>query len=283
VLQRSFQGDACLEAMARYGTTITFAVPTQLDQLTGAATWGRRLPRLRTIISGGAPCPPHTLAAVRAAGYPVRDAYGLTECGPNCFRATPEQESAPEGSVGWPLPYLETRIVNHAGALVPPGETGELQMRGPQLFAGYFRDPERTARALTADGWLRTGDVAAVDEHGAHVIRGRLSDMFISGGENVHPGEVEVVLRRCAHVRDAVVVGVPDATWGEVGHAVVVAESGAIDRDALRREARTWLAGYKLPRHVTVVQDLPRLGSGKVDRQAVRALVTPSAGAPRAP
>lgn len=285
VLLPAFEAAHCLTALARHRVTVSFGVPTQYERLRRAPGWGTALPQLRTFISGGAPCPRATLAAVRAAGYPIRDAYGLTECGPNCFVATDEQARAHPGSVGWPLPGLAARLVDEQGAPPPVGAVGELQLRGPQLCAGYYRDPERTAAAFTADGWLRTGDLARREADGAYVICGRRSDMYISGGENVFPGEVEEALRRCAGVRDACVVGVPDAQWGEVGCAVVELEEPLSDdaarpqgvapavAEALRQALRAHLAGFKIPATLQVVPALPRLGSGKIDRRAVRGLI----------
>jgi fatty-acyl-CoA synthase len=138
------------------------------------------------------------------------------------------------------------------------------------MFAGYFGAPERTAEALTADGWLRTGDLARRDVRGVHAICGRRKEMFISGGENVFPGEVEAALSDCPGVAEVAVVAMPDAKWGEVGCAFVVGRgelppTGA----ALLGFARGRLAGYKVPRRVVLVDALPRLGSGKIDRQAL--------------
>ena len=272
VLLTAFAVDRCLAALARHDVTMAFAVPTQLDMLQHGDAWGQALPRLRTIISGGAPCPPSTLAAVRAAGYRVRDAYGLTECGPNCFVATDEQVRSRPGYVGWPMPMLRSRVVDASGHPVPAGMPGELQLRGPQVCAGYFRDAGLTAALFTPDGWLRTGDLAIIETDGAHAIRGRLSEVYISGGENIMPAEVEAALRTCTGVRDAGVVGVPDPHWGETGFAVVEAIGSAPDAATLRSELRQRLAGYKMPRHLHVVPALPRLANGKVDRRALRAL-----------
>lgn len=285
VLLPVFEPDRCFAALDRHRVTLSFGVPTQFEQLRRVPGWGEALPRLRTFISGGAPCPLSTLEAVRAAGYRIRDAYGLTECGPNCFMAADDQARARQGSVGWPLPTLAARLRDEEGASPPIGAVGELQLRGPQLCGGYFRDPARTAAVFTADGWLRTGDLARVDADGAYYICGRRSDMYISGGENVFPGEVEDALRRCSGVRDACVVAIPDAQWGEVGSAVVELEASGSDDAALSPAAqqaaalrllqavRAHLAGYKVPAALAIVPSLPRLGSGKVDRQAVRRLL----------
>ena len=273
VLVDAFEPEAFLATLAEHGCTMAFAVPTQLAMLADARGWGRPLPALRRIVAGGAPCPPRVRGEVRRAGYRFREAYGLTECGPNCFTTSDEAAEAHPGSVGWPVPFLELRLADEQGREVAVGEPGELLLRGPQLFGGYFGAPERTAEVLTAEGWLRTGDLAVRDAAGVTRICGRRKEMYISGGENVFPGEVEAALCGCPGVAEAAVVGVADARWGEVGRAYVVARRGAeLDVPTLLAQARGLLAGYKLPRHVVLVDALPRLGSGKVDRRALLAL-----------
>jgi fatty-acyl-CoA synthase len=218
---------------------------------------------------------------VRASGIGFREGYGLTECGPNCFATSDAMATRKPGTVGWPVPGLGMRLVDDEGRDVPPGETGELLLRGPQMFAGYLGNPEQTAEAMTPDGWLRTGDLARRDGDGAFTICGRRKEMFISGGENVFPGEVEAALAECDAVAEAVVVGVPDAKWGEVGCAFVVARPGAARDDAaastLLAAARGRLAAYKVPRRVIWLDELPRLGSGKADRRALLECAAPMA------
>jgi fatty-acyl-CoA synthase len=272
VLDR-FDPATFLQVLEEEGCTVALAVPTQLVMLRAAADWGRPLPRLRRFFSGGAPCPPQLATEVRSAGYVLREGYGLTECGPNCFAISDQEAMANPGAVGRPVMFLEARLCDEAGRDVGDGEVGELCLRGPQLFSGYFDDPVRTAEALTADGWLRTGDLARRDHGGLFRICGRRKEMFISGGENVFPGEVEAALAACPGVAEVAVIGVPDPRWGEVGHAFVVAGGAALRIEELLRFARGCLAGYKVPRHVTLLESLPRLGSGKVDR---RALLSPS-------
>ncbi len=166
---------------------------------------------------------------------------------------------------------LEMRLEGEDGREAAPGEPGELLLRGPQVFSGYLRDPERTAEVFTADGWLRTGDLARRDEDGAFTICGRRKEMFISGGENVFPGEVEAALADCPGVAEVVVVGVRDERWGEVGRAFVVARTeAALSETEVIAHARTRLAGYKVPRHVVFLPEIPRLGSGKPDRRALQ-------------
>ena len=236
------------------------------------------MPTLLFLISGGAPCPQALGERIRHAGIPFREGYGLTECGPNCFSITDEEAIRRPGFVGWPVPFLEMRLAQVAPAV---GEPGELLLRGPQMFGGYFNDPVRTAEAVDADGWLHTGDLAVRDADGAYRICGRQKDMFISGGENVFPGEVEAALCECPGVAEVVVVGVPDEKWGEVGRAFVLPRAGeSVSADDVIAHARRRLAGYKVPKSVVLVDDLPRLGSGKADRKSlieVGAAVAPAA------
>jgi fatty-acyl-CoA synthase len=273
----NFEAAEFLGLLSRYEVTRAFCVPTQLHLLQRAPDFGRPLPSLRSFVAGGAPLPPSTAHAMRHAGYAVRDAYGLTECGPNCFAMPDEAVAVKTGSVGWPLPFVNMRVVDTAGAVVRAGSIGELQLRAPQLFDGYFRDPARTADAMTDDGWLRTGDLVSVDDDGAYRVRGRTKDMFISGGENVFPGEVEAALGACDGVREVVVVAVPDATWGEVGHAVIVPAHPSVQATDVLHAVRAHIAAYKVPKRVRFVPAFPLLGSGKVDREAVRSLALQSA------
>jgi fatty-acyl-CoA synthase len=171
------------------------------------------------------------------------------------------------------------RLRGDDGALAGPDEVGELELRGPQMFGGYFRAPDKTAEVMTPDGWLRTGDLASRDGEGVHRIRGRRKEMFISGGENVFPGEVEAALLDCRGVLEATVVGIPDARWGEVGCALIVPGAAEVDAAALLTDARQRLAGYKVPKQVVFVDAIPKLGSGKIDRRRAAELAASASAA----
>lgn len=270
VLFEGFDPATFLDTLADEACTIAFGVPTQFVMLTESAAWGRALPKLRWFISGGAPCPATVAERVRAAGYKVREGFGMTEFGPNCFAITDEAALAKPGSVGWPVPFAEMRLVDEQDREAAAGEVGELWLRGPQLFNGYLNDPVRTAEVMTADGWLRTGDLAERDADGAFRIRGRRKHMFISGGENVYPGEVESALCECDGVSEAIVIGVPHERWGEVGHAFVLPRAGArLEAESLITALRARIAAYKVPKQVSIVTELPRTASLKVDRAAL--------------
>lgn len=270
VMFDQFDPATFLDALADERCTVAMAVPTQLVMLAEHNAWGRELPALRWLISGGAPCPLTLSARVREAGYGFREGYGLTECGPNCFAIGTEESARRPGSVGWPVPFLEMRLVDESGDRTVDGEPGELLLRGPQMFAGYLDDPDRTSEAMAPGGWLRTGDLAVRDADGAYRICGRRKEMYISGGENVFPGEVEAALLEHPGIAEVAVVGVPDEHWGEVGRAYIVLRDGRTPApDDLTAFARARLAAYKVPKTFVVLDDMPKLGSGKPDRRAL--------------
>lgn len=217
---------------------------------------------------GGAALPEGMIRALAARGARVCAGFGMTETGPTGFLLDPEQAEARIGSVGLPRLMTEARLAG-----VPDGQpgTGELQLRGATVSPGYFGNPQATAAAFTDDGWLCSGDVAARDADGYYRIVDRLKDMYISGGENVYPAEVERVLVEHPEVLEAAVIGVPDARWGETGAAYLIARPGCNpDPDALRAWLRERLAGYKLPQHWRIVPDLPRTAAGKVRKPDLR-------------
>ncbi len=273
VLFDQFDPARFLDAIAEERCTVALTVPTQLVMMSQSARWGRDRPDLRFFISGGAPCSGALAARVRSAGYTLREGYGLTECGPNCFAISSEESANNPGKVGRPVPYLEMRLVDENLVDVSDGDAGELLLRGPQMFAGYLHDPDRTSEALSPGGWLRTGDFAMRDEKGLYSICGRRKEMYISGGENVFPGEVESALTGHPAIAEAVVVGVPHDVWGEVGCAFILPRAGANppSEEDVVAFARKNLAGYKVPKSVIILGEFPRLGSGKPDRRALAA------------
>jgi fatty-acyl-CoA synthase len=185
-------------------------------------------------------------------GVAIVQGYGLTEAAPNVLCLPPEDARRKAGSAGRPYPYVECAL----------SREGELLVRGPNVFAGYWRDADATAAAFR-DGWLATGDLAERDEDGDYWIRGRLKDLVVSGGENVYPAEIEGVLHEHPGVVEAAVIGVPDEKWGEVCSAYVVL-SAPVGEAELREHCRNRLARFKVPKHFHVVDELPRNSLGKV-------------------
>jgi fatty-acyl-CoA synthase len=266
VLERSFDARRCLRLIAEKRVTTMMGVPANylfMAQEPGFAT--ADLSSLRRAVVGGAPMPEALLETWQARGVAIVQGYGLTEAAPNVLCLPPEDAVRKQGFAGKPYPYVEVALRDEeTGRLLEGTATGELVVRGPNVFAGYWSRPEASEAAFAA-GWLLTGDVAERDEEGYYRICGRVKDMYISGGENVYPAEVESVLHEHDAVADAAVVGAPDERWGESGIAFVVLEDGSA---ATSEELREWcaarLARFKVPREVRFVDALPRSGMGKV-------------------
>jgi len=270
ILCAAFDPDQVFDLLERERVTLFFGVPTMFIRLQQYPRWERAdFSRCRIVISGGAPCPMPVFERFFEKGVPFKTGYGLTEAGPNNFWLPDEKVRHKPGSVGSPLFHVEVRVVRD-GREVGPGEVGELWIRGPHVIPGYWNRPEETARTIVG-GWLRTGDLAMVDEEGDFYIVGRIKDVIISGGENIYPAEVESVMLGHPEVIEAALIGVPDPEWGEVGRAIVVRRPGsALTEEALLAYLRSQLAGYKIPKSVVFVEELPKTGAGKIDKNALR-------------
>lgn len=269
VLHSDFDPGEIWRTMEREKCTVGLAVPTMLKILMEIPEFHRvDLAHLRWLISGGAPLPGEILEAYRRRGIVLRQGYGLTEVGVNCFTMTDEESLRKAGSVGRPLLFTEARLVDLEGRDVAPGDVGELLLRGPHTSKGYWNNPGATAAALDAEGWFATGDLARQDKEGFFYIVGRKKDMYISGGENVYPAEVEHVLVRYDKIAQAAVIGVPDAMWGEVGLAVVVMKPGErASAGEIISFCRERLAKFKVPKYVEFTSELPHTPTGKIQKQ----------------
>uniref|UniRef100_A0A7C2G426 Long-chain fatty acid--CoA ligase n=1 Tax=Thermus islandicus TaxID=540988 RepID=A0A7C2G426_9DEIN len=277
VLMERFRAEEYLELVRRFRPTLLFLVPTMFQMLLEAEAWeGVDLSPVRFAISGGAPCPAPVREAFRRKGVRFKQGYGLTECGVNCFAFELEEAEAYPESVGRPMPHLKARLVREDGKEAGVGEAGELWLSGSAVMKGYFRRPEENEKVFAWDGerlWLKTGDLAYRDEGGRFYIVGRRKEMFISGGENVYPVEVERALYDHPAVKEAAVVGVPDPRWGEVGVAFVALRPGArLEAEALKAFLRERLAGYKVPKGFLFLEELPKTGPGKVNKEALKRL-----------
>jgi fatty-acyl-CoA synthase len=269
VVMRRWDAPLALRLLAEEGVTLFFAVPTQYQQLLEAPGFaGADLSRLRFLTSGGAPMPRPLREAWRAAhAVPFKQGFGMTEFGPGVFSMDAADAERKAGTVGRPNQFVEARLVAEDGREVAPGEVGELLLRGPACCDGYWRDLAATREAIDPDGWLHTGDLATRDEEQFFSIVGRRKDMFISGGENVYPLEIEGALHAHPAVALAAVVAVPDDRWGEVGHAFVALRPGAeATPEALLDHLRGRLARYKVPKRVTRLGALPLTAAGKIAR-----------------
>jgi fatty-acyl-CoA synthase len=273
VLMPHFDAERALALSAAERVTLQMGVPTIFELLRDAPSFARAdLAATRLALCGGAPCPLPLIETYRARGIQFRQGYGLTEVGPNCFSLTEEDAFRRAGSIGWPNFYLSTRIINDAGEPCRAGEPGELALGGPMVTLGYFRNRAATDDAFRGTAWFHTGDTVLVDDDGYHYVVGRKKDMFISGGENVYPAEVEQALVALDGVAEVCVIGVPDARWGEVGRAVVVARTGAaLDGQAVLARLDGKLARYKIPKSIVFADALPKNASGKIVRADVRA------------
>ena len=253
--------------------TVFMGVPTyytrllQLEALNRAAT-----ARIRLFVSGSAPLLVETHREFeQRTGHVILERYGMTETLMNT--SNPYDGARLPGSVGPPLPGVEVRVADAAGGSVAsePDATGMLEVRGPNVFAGYWRDAEKTCQEFSADGWFRTGDLGRIDRNGYVHIVGRVKDLVISGGYNVYPKEVEDALDSLPGILESAVIGVPHPDFGEGVTAVVVARPGAaLSESAIIKSARERMAGYKLPKRVLIVDALPRNTMGKVQKNVLR-------------
>jgi fatty-acyl-CoA synthase len=261
LLEPSFDPARALELIERRRVTAMMGVPANYALIAAEPRFrDADLTSLRRAVVGGAPAPEPVLRAWERRGVAIVQGYGLTEASPNVLCLPREDAARRRGWVGKPYPHVEVALAGVPGG---PG-SGELLVRGPGVFAGYWRDEEAT-RAVIEDGWLHTGDVAERDADGFYRIRDRLKDMYISGGENVYPAEIEAALHEHPSVADAAVVGVPDERWGETGVAIVVLHPGAAaDEAQLLAHCRARLASFKVPRAVRFAERLPRSASGKL-------------------
>ena len=229
------------------------------------------LRRLTALFSGGAPHPAADIRAWLQDGIPIADGFGMSETGTvSCMPPHIPLIDAKAGATGIVPPAISLRIVDADEQDVPPGTPGELLLKGDNIFSGYWRAPEETAKAFTVDGWFRTGDIARLDDEGFLFLVDRKKDMFISGGENVYPVEIEAVLAELPGVRRCAVVSVPDPRWGEVGHLVVVVGPEGPDEVMIRAYLTARLARYKLPKHITFMDELPQTGTGKILKTQLR-------------
>ena len=265
VLMKSFEPGRYLELTEQEKATITFMVPTMYQLMADSESFANTdLSSVRICITGGSPCPENLYHRYWERGLPFKQGYGLTEAGPNCFALDDAVIKEKIGSVGKTVFYAQAKAVDSKGNEVPPGEIGELLISGPHLFSGYWQNPRATEETII-NGWLHTGDLARRDHEGYFYIVDRKKDMFISGGENVYPFEVESVLYRHPVVAEAAVIGIPHEKWGEVGRAYVVLHKGkAGEPDQLIDHCKANLARYKVPKEILFLDSLPKSPAGKI-------------------
>jgi fatty-acyl-CoA synthase len=289
VVVPSFDPAGFLDLMAAERVTTQFLVPAMWAALTRVPDLdARSFPALRFAISGGAPCPVTVIERFLALGWTFTEGFGMTELSPCALFLDAGDVVTHAGSVGRPFLHVDARLVDDAGVEVGVGEVGELVLRGPTVFAGYWNRPEETAEVMRGNsgqhadrGWFHSGDLGVRDERGFVTLVDRKKDMIITGGENVYPIEVEQVLHRHPAIADVAVVGVGDPQWGESVLAVVVAADPAAPpaADDVIAFAREHVAHFKAPRRVEVVAELPRNATGKLLKRVLREQFAGSAAA----
>ncbi|GGI04155.1 acyl-CoA synthetase [Egicoccus halophilus] len=272
VLVGAFDPAETLELIARHRVTWMFGVPAMFQALTAAPGWAEAdLSSVRAVEAGGAPVPEELIRTYQARGLTFMQGYGMTEASPGVLFLRAKDSLRKVGSAGAPCFFVDVDVVDTDGRSAAPGVAGEVVVQGPNVMRGYWNKPDATAAVLDEQGWFRSGDAAVRDDEGHLAIVDRMKDMFISGGENVYPAEVENALYEHPAIAEVAVVGVPDERWGEVGRAYVVLRDGAsFDLDEAERFLDGRLARYKRPRSVEVVPSLPRNASGKLLKKALR-------------
>ena len=267
VVMRAFDPGATLDAFSDpdLGITHFLGVPAIYNALRDhPANAAADLSRLRVALAGAEAVPEALVHWWHGRGITIQEGYGMTENVASCCVLGKADVSEHVGSAGKALRHTQVRIVLEDGTDAAPGESGEIWCCGPTVTPGYWRRPEANEETFR-DGWLRTGDIGSRDAEGFIYIEDRLKDMYISGGENVYPAEVENILYALDEIREVAVIGVPDERWGEVGCAVVALQEGAkLSADSIRDHCKSRLARFKQPSHVVFVEELPRTATGKV-------------------
>jgi malonyl-CoA/methylmalonyl-CoA synthetase len=251
--------------------TVFMGVPTFYTRLLANAEFGRaQCANMRLFISGSAPLLAQTHSEfLERTGHTILERYGMTECGMSTSNPLKGERKA--GTVGLPLPGVSLRVVDDEGRAVAAGEIGQIEFKGPNVFLGYWRMPEKTSEEFREDGYFRSGDLGMLDENGYVSIVGRDKDLIISGGYNVYPKEVELCIDQLDGVIESAVIGVPDVDFGErVTAVVVVSEADSADAEGIIAALRPMLAAYKLPKQVAFVDELPRNAMGKVQKNVLR-------------
>ncbi|WP_407159070.1 AMP-binding protein [Bradyrhizobium sp. STM 3557] len=274
VLPPGFDADLMLRLIAQERGTISGGVPTMLSRmLDSPAIAEHDLSTWRLVMIGGAPVAPELVRRAQARGLKVTIGFGQTEASPYVTHTLPD-DPHPDwiSTVGRPMPQTEIKIADpDSGETMPRGQIGEICARGYSVMKDYFNDPQGTASAIDAEGWLHTGDLGSLDEYGYCRVQGRRRDMIIRGGENIYPREIEDALHTHPAILDAAVVGIPDADWGEVPVGFVILKPGQReDADELTQYCRARLASYKVPRTWRFVAQFPQTASGKIQKFKLR-------------
>lgn len=271
IVETRFVPSRVLELIQRHGVTTLSGVPTTFQMLMEDPAWETAdISTLRSLTCGGSAMPKHVIDAYAEKGVGFTMNYGMTETSPGATSTPPEFALEKIGASGIPHFFVDVKIVDPSGEELPTGEVGEILVQGPNVISEYWNRPD-AASSFEPDGWFHTGDLGRVDEDGFLFVTDRLKDMFVSGGENVYPAEVEAVLTSAPDIAAVSVIGIPHQKWGEAPHAFVVPRGDAeVTPESLMSFLDGKLARYKIPRTVTVVEDLPRTASGKIRKNLLR-------------
>jgi fatty-acyl-CoA synthase len=267
-LTQKFDPDVILRLLEEEQATMFMAVPTMLRMMAQSPLFEKiNLTKMRFFIVGGEPMPLPLIETWHRKGVPIRQGYGMTEAGPSITSLHQDHAVARKGSIGMPNFYIDARIVNENNEDVKIGEVGELILRGPSVTPGYWNDPITTEKSIK-DGWLYTGDLVKQDSAGFLYVVDRKKFMYISGGENVYPAEVEKVLYSHPEIAEVAIIGVPHEKWGEVGKAFVVCKAGSRLSEAdVINFCKGKIAKYKIPHYVQFLDKLPKSETGKIDHK----------------
>jgi fatty-acyl-CoA synthase len=273
ILMGDFDANETLRIIDEEKCTIVIGVPTMFNVMANSPHFSSaNFESIRIFISGGAPCPVAIMENYWKKNKLFKMGYGLTEVGPNNFYLPENYIKEKPTSVGLPVFHCDMKIVNKdTNELVKQGEVGELLLKGPHIFSGYWDEPEETEKTIEPDGWVHTGDLAKQDSEGFYYIVGRKKEMYISGGENVFPVEIEEILFKHPAIDLVAVIGVPDEKWGEVGKALITLKANkSITIEELREYLKDKLAKYKIPKYFEIKDSLPTSATGKILKRELK-------------
>lgn len=270
-IMNRFDPDQVLALLEAERATVFWGVPTTLKMMLDAPKFPQAdLSHIRYFLSGGEALPLEAIHRWHDKGIRIRQGYGLTEVGPNITSLHHKDAERKIGSIGRPNFYVNAKLVDKTGREVAPGQIGELCLKGDLVTPGYWNNPEATEEAIV-DGWFQTGDLMKQDEEGHLYVVDRRKSMFISGGENVYPAEVERVLLTHPGISEAAVIGVPDQKWGEVGKAFIVCKNGTTPAaEEVKAFCQQQLARYKVPKFIQILAVLPKTDTGKIDKKTLK-------------
>jgi len=267
-LLSGFDTDLILKLMEREKVTLMFGIPTMLQMMSDSNIFkNTELSSMRYFIVGGAPMPISLINIWHGKDIPIRQGYGLTEVGPNCFSLHQKDAIRKKGSIGFPNFYVEARVINESDKDCLAEDVGELWLKSPVVTPGYWQNEEATKETIT-DGWFHTGDMVTKDSEGYYYVVDRKKNLYISGGENVYPAEVEKFLYSIPDIKEVAIIGIPDEKWGEVGKAfIALRQNCEITEEQFFEFCKGDLAKYKIPKYVVFMEELPKGDTGKIDRK----------------